>query len=376
MSVREDERTEVRVPADRPRRRRRLVMAGIAAAAIAAAGAAVVLTRGSGEHHTSGPALATVAVARTDLTDRTDVDGTLGYADSYTVAGSGRGRLTWLPDEGAVIRRGKRVYEVDGHRVPLFYGARPFWRPLQVGVSDGPDVRELERNLTALGYGSGMTVDDHFTSATAAAVRDWQDDLGVTESGTVSPGDVVVQPGAIRVDQVSAALGNPAGGRIMTATSAERQITVKLPVTEEELAVDGAKVTVELPGGRSATGHISSVGTVASAGSGDSSDQSQPGQDTETATIPVYITLDHASSAGRLDGAPVTVGFTSATHKGVLAVPVQALLASPDGTYRVEVVDAAGRRDVPVQLGVFADGKVEVSGSGLTEGMRVEVPRS
>jgi multidrug efflux pump subunit AcrA (membrane-fusion protein) len=77
-----------------------------------------------------------------------------------------------------------------------------------------------------------------------------------------------------------------------------------------------------------------------------------------------------------LDGAPVTVGFTGETRKNVLAVPVNALLADAKGGYSVEVVDSAGRRLVPVELGVFADGQVEVSGNGLKAGMRVEVPRS
>lgn len=370
-------------PGDRPhrarrgRRRIRLIMAGVAVAAIAAAGTAVVLTRDGRDQHASGPALATADVVRTDLTDRTQIDGSLGFADSATIVGSGRGRITWLPDEGALIRRGKRVYGVDGHSVPLFYGSTPLWRPLHAGVSDGRDVRELEGNLSALGFGDEMTVDDHFTAATAAAIKEWQDDLGVTQSGAVGLADVVMRPGAIRVKTVTAALGGPAGGRVMTATGVERRITVDLPVTEQELAVKGAKVEVELPGGTSTTGHVSSVGTVASAGDSGSNGQSQPGQGTETATIPVYVTLDHASAAGRLDGAPVTVGFTSGTRKNVLAVPVRALLATADGTYQVEVVDAAGRRRyVPVRLGVFADGKVEVTGSGLAEGMKVEVPRS
>jgi peptidoglycan hydrolase-like protein with peptidoglycan-binding domain len=377
MSVREEERVD-REPAATSRRpvRRRLVLGGIALAAVVAAGAVALSGRGSGSGHASGPALATADIVRTDLADRTEVDGTLGFAGSYTVTAGGHGRLTWLPDTGDTIRRGKRVYGVDGHGVPLFYGATPLWRPLRDGVSDGPDVRELERNLSALGYGDGLTVDSSFTAATAAAVRSWQDDRGVTVTGTVAPGDVVMQPGAIRVKTVNAALGAPAGGRVLTATGATRQITVNLPVTQQELAVDGAKVTVELPGGRSATGHISSVGTVASAGDDGSDSQSQAGQDTETATIPVHVSLDRASSAGRLDGAPVTVGFTSGTRKGVLAVPVQALLASPDGTYEVEVVSPTGRRTVPVELGVFADGKVEVAGPGLAQGMKVEVPRS
>ena len=377
MSVREERRVDPVVPARPHRHVRRLVLGGIALAAIVAAGAvALSFGGGSGSGRASGPALATTDVVRTDLADRTQVDGTLGFAGSYTVTAGGRGRLTWLPDAGDTIRRGKPVYGVDGHGVPLFYGATPLWRPLRDGVPDGADVRELERNLAALGYGDGMTVDSSFTAATAAAIRSWQDDLGVTVNGTVAPGDVVVQPGAIRVKKILGVLGAPAGGRVLTATGATRQITVSLPVTQQELAVDGARVTVELPGGKSATGHISSVGTVASASGDGSGGQAQAGQDTETATIPVYVSLDRASATGRLDGAPVTVGFTSRTHKNVLAVPVQALLASPDGSYEVEVVSPTGRRAVPVELGVFADGKVEVAGPGLTEGMKIEVPRS
>jgi peptidoglycan hydrolase-like protein with peptidoglycan-binding domain len=357
-----------------------VIFAGIAVLAAGAAGGVVVLSHG---RDTPGaapvPTAATVPVVRTDLADRTQVDGTLGYAGSYTVSAGGQGRLTWLPHAGATIRRGERVYEVDGVPVPLFYGTTPLWRPLRRGVSSGPDVRELERNLSALGYDDdgGMTVDESFTAATAAAIRAWQDDQGARRTGSVEPGDVVMQPGAIRVKDVTAVLGGPDGGRLLTATSTTRQVTVNLPVTEQELAVDGAQVTVGLPGGRSATGHISSVGTVASAGQpGSGAGQPQPGQGTETATVPVYVRLDHASSAGRLDGAPAVVGFTSRTRRGVLAVPVQALLASPDGTYAVEVVSGTSRRMVPVSLGVFADGNVEVSGPGLAEGMRVEVARS
>jgi multidrug efflux pump subunit AcrA (membrane-fusion protein) len=116
------------------------------------------------------------------------------------------------------------------------------------------------------------------------------------------------------------------------------------------------------------------VGSVATSESTEEEGPSQPGQGTQTATIPVYITLGRPSAAGRLDGAPVTVGFSTGLHKGVLAVPVTALLASPDGGYAVSVVDAAGRtRRVPVRLGVFADGKVQVTGQ-LAAGMKVEVP--
>jgi hypothetical protein len=47
----------------------------------------------------------------------------------------------------------------------------------------------------------------------------------------------------------------------------------------------------------------------------------------------------------------------------VLAVPVDAVLALAEGGYALEVVDEAGRTHlVGVELGVFADGMVEVRG--------------
>jgi peptidoglycan hydrolase-like protein with peptidoglycan-binding domain len=346
---------------------------------VAALGAAVItvaLTSGTAPAPASAPPVATAGVVRTDLVDRSEVDGTLGYAHSRTIAGSGA-TLTWLPQTGAVIRRGQRVYGVNGHAVPLLYGATPLWRTLST-ASRGEDVRELERNLAALGY--RLPVDDRFTPATRQALQQWQHDLGVSVTGVVRPGDVVIAPGTLRVSAVSGVLGSAAQGPVLTATDTVRRVTVNLPATRQELAKVGGEVRIQLPGRKSTTGRISSIGTLATAGggggAGGAGGASPTGQGTQTATIPVQITLDHPNAAGRLDGAPVTVGFTSAARKGVLAVPVNALLAAADGSYAVEVVAGSRRRTVPVRLGLFADGKVEVSGTGLTAGTRVEVPSS
>ena len=83
------------------------------------------------------------------------------------------GTVTALPAVGDVIRRGGRLYAVDGEPVLLMYGAVPAYRTLAEGVGDGRDVEQLERNLAALGYDPG-TVDEDFTDATAAAVAAWQ----------------------------------------------------------------------------------------------------------------------------------------------------------------------------------------------------------
>jgi peptidoglycan hydrolase-like protein with peptidoglycan-binding domain len=342
--------------------------------AIGAAGGAYALHDSEGSATTSTSALPVASVIRTDMTSTVDADGSLGYDDGYTVLAGGAGRITWLPKAGVVIRRGGAAYGMDGHRVPLFYGSTPFWRDLRGGVSDGYDVLELERNLAALGYG-GMTVDRTFTRATATAIKKWQGDLGVTRTGVVALGDVVIQPGAIRVTKVQLVLGAPAMGTVFTAGDTERRVTVDLPVNEAQgVARKGAKVKVALPGGRKATGVVSSVGTVATAGSTNS--RSQTGQGTDNATITVTATLDEPSSTGLLDGAPVTVGFAGTEHRNVLAVPINALLASAGGEYSVNVVDAAGNvRSVPVGLGIFDGDNVEATGD-LAAGMKVQVPRS
>src|SRR5262245_42964813 len=135
----------VQVAPPAPGRRRGLwvVLGGIAVVAIGAVGTLYAAQNGRGSPAQQPSTLSTATVIRTDLVNTTEVDGVLGYEGSYTVLAPGGGRITWLPGTGEVIRRGERVYGVDGHGVPLFYGSTPFWRDLKPGVSNGGDVLEL-----------------------------------------------------------------------------------------------------------------------------------------------------------------------------------------------------------------------------------------
>jgi multidrug efflux pump subunit AcrA (membrane-fusion protein) len=134
-------------------------------------------------------------------------------------------------------------------------------------------------------------------------------------------------------------------------------------VSQQGYVKAGDRVQVTLPDGRKVKGRISEVGRVA---------QTQGSGQEQTTTIPVTVTLDNPKAGGRLDQAPVDVFVTTQTRKGVLAVPVGALLALKEGGYAVETVDAAGQhRLVAVRLGVFSDGMVEVAGTGLGAGMKV-----
>ena len=110
------------------------------------------------------------------------------------------------------------------------------------------------------------------------------------------------------------------------------------------------------------------MGTTAAADGG----QGAGGDDTPK--VKVVIAFDDPGKAAGLDRAPVTVNITTHTSEDVLSVPVQALLALPGGGYGVRVVDGAGRRIVEVEHGVFGEGRVEVTGDGLSEGTKVEVP--
>ena len=435
--------------------KRGLAVGGLGIAAVAVA----VVAIGGGDDggaKAQEPGVPTRPLERRDLASTDSVDGTLGYAGDAAVINRLSGTITWLPAEGDVITRGHRLFEVDGQPVILMYGSVPAYRDLSTGDS-GPDVEELEANLSALGFDPG-TVDQEFTSLTAAAVADWQDSLDLDSTGSVELGRVVFMAGPRRVTSLSVSLGssgssgggsdgsNPSaaaseesptsptatlasyvvdkpvpGGRkkpknsskgkrpktsgssngsqqptagsgsdssgtdgssadtsdgasaapsveVMTTSSTRRVVTVDLDPSDGELVKRGTTARVELPDGKDVKGSVSSIGTVAQ------DDSSDSGTGDSSPTIAVTISLPQGSHVTGLDQAPVTVDLTDQVRHDVFVVPVESLLGTAGGGYAIEVRDSAGRRQIPVEPGLFADGYVEVKGQGLHEGMEVEVP--
>src|SRR6266699_3305050 len=197
--------------------------------------------------------------------------------------------------------------------------------------------------------------------------RSWKSTWVSSPPGSLSLGQVVFEPAALRVATVTGSLGGPASGPVLTATSDRHMVTIPLDASQQSEVKAGDRVTVTLPDGTTTPGVVSSVGTVATtSGSGPNA----------TATIPVQVQLTDPKAAGTLDQAPVTVNITTASVKNVLAVPVGALLARPPGEYVVEVADPGNTRHyVPVRPGIFDDnsGLVQVTGA-LAPGQRVVVP--
>jgi hypothetical protein len=238
-------------------------------------------------------------------------------------------------------------------------------------MDDGRDVRQLERNLRALGHDPAgqMAVDDEWDWATSAAVRRFQAARGLAQDGTLARGKVVFRPGATRIGQAKAAIGQQAapGRELAEVSSTERRVTVKLAATRQRLARTGDRVSVELPTGRTARGRITAVAKVA---------ETQPGDDDAEPTIEVTIELRGKAARGAdLDQAPVDVGFAVERRHGVLAVPVKALLARQGGGFAVELIGPGGaRRLTEVEPGLYADDFVEVDGE-LREGQTVVTAR-
>ena len=186
----------------------------IAAVAVAAVAGVTILVLATGGDPAPARAAAhdtsTATVERRDLVDRDTVQGTLGYADASRSWPARPARSTRLRDPGAVVRRGQSLYDVDDAAAAwLFYGSLPAWRDFGPSMSDGEDVRQLERNLRALGYDPDhdMTIDDDWTWATTAAVERFQDARDMTEDGTLTRGEVVFRPGPARIGETRATVG-------------------------------------------------------------------------------------------------------------------------------------------------------------------------
>jgi peptidoglycan hydrolase-like protein with peptidoglycan-binding domain len=470
------------------RRRTRAAAAG--ALALAAAVVAVAVLGSGSPGHANGtggipPGQTTTTVERRTLTESTTVDGTLGYRGSTEIYDrlAAAGTFTWLPTVGTVVGRGGTLYRVNNKPVVLMYGSVPAYRTLKAGVSDGPDVRELNANLAALGYASYSSIgtSEHFGEATREAVERWQKADGLTQSGEVELGRVVFASDAQRITKLHVTLGqdppgnaaaeaaaaaeekppaqqpsekpasekpsaadespakkspaskspskkspakespakkspskkspssepsakessarepsankdpngskNPsssnegggggAGTLVVSTTSTRQVVQLQVKANQQQLAHVGEATPVTLPDGRIVHGHISSVGTVAtesSEGEGSGNNKGNGGGGNgESATVSVTIALDHR--VARLDKAPVSVELVKAVRRNVLAVAATALTATGGGGYAVQAVQDGRRVEIPVTPGMFANGYVEIEGTGVHEGLTVLVSR-
>jgi hypothetical protein len=224
---------------------------------------------------------------------------------------------------------------------------------LRARAGDDSDIAQLAENLTALGYEGNLS--DQIVT--------WEQAAGLPATGIVGPEQLVIAAGPIHVASHHAGTGETLsassqdGGAILDYSTTEKLVTVPLAVADQALAAVGRPVTITLPDDREIKGTISEIGSVV----------------TDNA-VEVIISIADQPALGKLEVAAVDVEFVTDGRDDVLSVPVAALLARPEGGFGLEIVTDGRSTVVPVITGLFAAGRVEVSGDGIAEGMRVGVP--
>ncbi len=356
-----------------PARRRRLwgVASVLGVIAVAVAGTAVWGARATPEPAAaSSTRLTTVPVTRGSMVAETNVRGTLHYPSGVPVTAGPAGVVTMLPSVGAAIAPGGALYSVNTVPVVLLSGPLPAWRDFSAGMTDGDDVRQLEQNLATLGHFRDAP-DTRFTHRTAAAVRRWQKALGVEQTGTVARSSVLFADAPVRVAALSARLGAEvgAGSELYTTSGTQKVVDVDLKLSDQQLAAVGAPVTVVLPDGTELPAAVTNVGAAV--------ERPAPDGSTPEVVVPVTVALADQASAAAYTQAGVTVQFASTLTDDALTVPIEALVPVDESSFGVEV---PGERDgdrttiLPVTVGSFASGRVQISGEGIREGLDVVVP--
>lgn len=341
--------------------RRRLLLtgavAGVGGAGLAGA-AALLLRRPAPAAQGPQRPITTVTVERQDLVEVRTVTGKMGYGPEKAVVSRLEGTITALPALGEVIERGKALFRINDEPVVLCYGGLPAYRALTLDVR-GKDVKQLKENLRALGY--SVNSDDLFGASTANAVRKWQKDLGLAQTGTVELGRVHYAAGAVRVAQHKLEPGVEASGPVLTVTGTARMVTATVKAFDAQLAKPGTKAKIESGSGKQIDGVVVSLSTPDGDSGGGGGDP----------VLEATLSLEDQAAAAGFDS-PLRVMFTARERKDVLVVPVGALVALAEGGFGLQVVEEGGAgRYLAVTTGLFANGKVEIEGAGIAEGMTV-----
>ena len=364
-------------------RRRAFLAMGAAAVLAAGAGAGAFASKSGPFAAKAKPTTstfngATDTITKGDLQGHTSVTGTLRYSDSRKFKSGFEGVLIQLPASGTVLTQGDVLYRTGNETAYLMRGNLPAWRSFEAGMEDGEDIRQLETALRDLGY-FDYEPDDHFSWATTSAILKWQKDLDLPRTGTLPLGRIVFTPGDLRVGTVTARVGDriAADTELFDVTSTTQVVDANIKLSDQKLAVAGTAVTIKLPDAKKTAGKITSVGTPTEKSSGSGSGAGSGSGESKERVIPITVTLTDASATTNFQEVSVTVDLPSEKRTGVLSVPVGALLALSADQYGVEIVEAGGTtRKVPVTIGLFAGGRVEISGKDISEGQRVVVPQT
>lgn len=347
---------------DQPARRRRWRLAGagviLAAATVSLSGlAGLGAENAPAAPDTTSTAIETATVSRGDLRTEDDFTGTVGYGDQWALALEPGGIVTAHPAAGTTVEFGEELVRIGEQPLILAEGEVPMYRELArtSPKMEGADVEQLQRFLLDQGFDDDgrLEIDGVFGYSTESAVEDWQESLGVEETGRVDITQLVFSPVPLRI-AADARVGSAFAG--LEVTEAAAIVTVDTDGQDRDLLRVGNPVSVELAEGSEMRGVVS--------------EQERVLLDDGSAVWRSTIELDDSPPT---DASNVVVHSTVTVEEDVMSVPVSALLALAEGGFAVEVVDGASTRLVAVEVGTVIGGLAEISGD-VAAGDEVVVP--
>lgn len=368
----ETDQTPETVPSPRkPVARRRILISVIAASAVLTVGggaAAWQLLTPPAQAETNVPAPNTVPAARGPLNSAIRTGGTIAYTNTREFPATLGGILTELPKPGTVVALGESLYKVNDQPVIAMNGSIPAWREFAAGMSDGPDVKQLQQNLSDLGFYGGW-ISEEFNDLTTSAIKEWQKANGLKVDGVIPLGGVVFGANGLRVGAPKATIGSTIapGAPIYEASGSAPVITAEIPVAERGNVPVGTKASITLPNGTTVTGKVTAAG--------DPTEKEDKGSGQKSVVVPLTIAPDDPKTIADQVALSVQIAFTHELTKDALQVPVSALLASGTNQFAVEVHRNKKIVRVPVETGAFASGMVEITGGKLKAGDAVVVPK-
>ncbi|MEM7273684.1 MAG: peptidoglycan-binding protein [Actinomycetota bacterium] len=305
-------------------------------------------------------ALPTETVRRTTLTESKDETGTIDHGEAFSATIDGDGIVTARHDRGTVVDHGEPLIWLNNKPVTLAKGTTPMYRTLElIGSSKskhqtGEDVRQLQEFLLSKGFDDKgrMEADGIFGKATRNAVKAWQKDAGLEDSGKVDRSQLMFQDEPVRIDstpQIGAQFQD------LQLTDATQRIKAEFDNKSRSFLPVGGKVRIDPD-----NGGIGGTITKVDSGVNDNGDQ------VLTATIEPDTPLPD-------DVDRVNVEATRTLSEDALVLPVRAVLALAGGGYGLEVMTDEGPQLRAVELGAVVDDLVEITGD-VAEGDQVVVP--
>jgi hypothetical protein len=326
----------------------------------------------------SGPANVEVEIVSGPLLSTLKLAGSLDYGEARDAMAEGV--VTWVPEVGTKLGPGDRAFEIEGRPVFVLESVLPLWRCIGPGTA-GPDVLALRKALHSAGFDTGPEKSDEYDQSLGNAINALYERAGYTrrplgesclevppvvpEEGIepqqpVLPAEaaLAVTQAPVRVTAVVAEIGQRAAGPVIAYGDPSPSVRVDLTAGQGELIREGDKAWVDTAEGHRVKATVEEVTspTPADAGTSGPAARAYLGAPEIDSTFPV-------GSVVTFIGPDVSAG---------LIVPVTALVAKAFDAYAVELADG---RSVPVQIGLVADGKVEIFSDELVPGMRVLVPQ-